>query len=88
MKSQNDLYVTLFHAYAIRQKTDLDTLSKDKKRIFTEQSLQKDTALKNTFIGITVGMLTAEELENYILESKEYNRRIITMLIERIKSQL
>lgn len=88
LKLQNDIYLTLFHAYAVRQKTDLSALGKDKKRIFIEQSLQKDVALKNTFIGITIGMFTPEELESYSLESKEFNRRIITMLMERIKSHL
>lgn len=88
LKLQNDIYVALFKAYSVRQKTDFDSLTKDKKRIFIEQSLQKDIALKNTFLGKTVGMFISEELENYILDSKEYNRRIITMLMERIKSQL
>ena len=88
LKLQNDIYMALFKAYSVRQKTDFDSLTKDKKRIFIEQSLQKDIALKNTFLVITVGMFISEELENYILDSKEYNRRIITMLMERIKSQL
>lgn len=88
LKLQNDIYLALFHAYSVRQKTDLGALGKDKKRIFIEQSLQKDSALKNTFIGITIGMFTPEELEIYSLESREYNRRIVTMLVERIKSQL
>lgn len=88
LKLQNDIYSALFEAYIIRQKTDFTALSKDKKRIFIEQSLQKDLVLKNTFIGIAVGMFTVEELEIYRVENKEFNRRIITMLMERIKSQL
>ncbi|KIA90447.1 hypothetical protein [Kaistella jeonii] len=88
LKLQNDLYLALFKAYIVRQKTDFEALSKDKKRIFIEQSLQKDIVLKNTFIGITIGMFSSEELENYILENKEYNRRIISMLTERIKSYI
>ena len=88
LKLQNDIYLALFQAYAVRQKTDLGELGKYKKRIFIEQSLQKDVALKNTFIGITIGMFTSEEFEIYLVESREFNRRIITMLMERIKSQL
>ena len=88
LKLQNDIYLSLFNAYSVRQKTDLNALSKDKKRIFIEQSLQKDLVLKNTFIGITIGMFTPEEMKTYSLENKEYNKRIITMLMERIKSQL
>ena len=87
LKLQNETYLALFQTYTVRQKTDFNALSRDKKRIFIEQSLQKDLVLKNTFIGITLGIMTMEELEIYILESKEYNRRIITMLMERIKSQ-
>ena len=87
LKLQNEIYLSLFQTYTIRQKTDFTTLSKDKKRIFIEQSLQKDMVLKNTFIGITIGMLSMEELQKYNLENKAYNRRIVTMLMERIKSQ-
>lgn len=86
LKLQNDLYLTLFNSYATRQKADYETLSGAKKRTFMEQSLQKDMVLKNTFIGITVGLFTNEELAVYITQTKDYNRRIITMLVERIKS--
>ena len=86
LKLQNAVYQTLFESYAMRQKADYETLSDGKKRTFIEQSLLKDMVLKNTFIGITIGLFTTEELAIYIKESKDYNRRIITMLIERLKS--
>ena len=86
LKLQNDLYLTLFNSYATRQKADYETLSGAKKRTFMEQSLQKDMVLKNTFIGITVGLFTNEEMAVYVTQAKDYNRRIITMLVERIKS--
>ena len=86
LKLQNDLYTTLFESYATRQKSDYETLSGAKKRTFIEQSLQKDMVLKNTFIGITIGLFTMEEIAVYATQSKDYNRRIITMLMERLKS--
>lgn len=86
LKLQNDLYSILFETYALRQKSDYDTLSASKKRTFIEQSLQKDRVLKNTFIGITIGLFTMGEMALYITQSKDYNRRIISMLIERLKS--
>lgn len=88
LKLQNDLYFSLFINYALRQKTDFSSLSISKKQIFIEQSVQKDTVLKNTFIGMTIGMFTLEELKIYESESKVFNKRIITMLIERLKSQI
>lgn len=86
LKLQNDHFVTLFESYAKRQKSDYDTLSGTKKRTFIEQSLQKDMVLKNTFIGMTIGLFTSEELAVYAAQHKDYNRRIVTMIIERLKS--
>ncbi|MBW3524587.1 glyoxalase [Chryseobacterium sp. NKUCC03_KSP] len=88
LKLQDDLYFSLFTNYALRQKADFNSLSISKKQIFIEQSIQKDAVLKNTFIGITIGMFTLEELKIYESESKVFNKRIITMLIERLKSQI
>jgi len=88
LKLQNEMYLAVFSTYASRQKTDFSLLSVEKKCSFVEQSLLKDSVLKNTFIGITIGMFTPEELEMYHADHKVFNRRIITMLIERIKSQI
>ncbi|WP_159479936.1 glyoxalase [Chryseobacterium sp. 18068] len=88
LKLQNDLYLSMFINYAMRQKADFSSLSVSKKQMFIEQSIQKDAVLKNTFIGMTIGMLTLEELKLYQSESKIFNKRIITMLIERLKSQI
>jgi len=88
LKLQNDLYWVLFINYAVRQNADFNSLSATKKSNFIEQSLQKDNVLKNTCIGMTIGMFTLPELEIYNSESKVFNKRIITMLIERLKSQI
>ena len=87
LKLQNEIYLNLFASYATRQNADYHSLTSSKKRTFIELSLQKDSVLKNTCIGITIGMFTTQELETYLMDSKSYNKRIITMLIERIKSQ-
>ena len=88
LKLQNDLYRSMFTNYALRQKADFGSLSVSKKQIFIEQSVQKDAVLKNTFIGMTIGMFTLEEMEVYQSNSKVFNKRIITMLIERLKNQI
>lgn len=88
LKLQNEIYLSLFENYAMKQISDYSNLTAERKSIFLEQSIQKDVALKNIFIGVTIGMLTAEELEKYLIESKTYNKRIHTMLIERLKSQI
>lgn len=88
LKLQNDLYWLLLTNYAVRQNSDFNSLSVAKKSNFIEQSLQKDSVLKNTFIGMTIGMFTLQEMEFYNFDSKVFNKRIITMLTERLKSQM
>lgn len=88
LKLQNDIFIQIFRDYAMRKMSDFTSLKNEQKINFTEQSLQKDIALKNTYIGITIGMLTPEEIMVYLSDSKSFNKRIITMLSERIKSQI
>ncbi|WP_336690413.1 MULTISPECIES: glyoxalase [unclassified Chryseobacterium] len=88
LKLQNDIFMQVLRDYAVRKISDFTSLKSEQKINFTEQSLQKDIALKNTFIGMTIGMLTPEEITVYLSDSKSFNKRIITMLSERIKSQI
>lgn len=88
LKLQNDIYLSLFQTYAESQNADFASLKITHKRTFVDQSLQKDNGLKNTLIGVTIGMFTLQELQTYSFQSKVYNRRIVAMIIERIKSQL
>ena len=82
------MYLSLFINYAIHQNADFNLLSTAKKNLLIEKSLQNDLVLKNTFIGMTIGMFTLEEVEIYNSETKVFNKRIITMLTERLKSQI
>lgn len=88
LKLQNDIFIQIFRDYAVRKISEFTSLKNEQKINFTEQSLQKDIALKNTYLGMTIGMLTPEEITVYLSDSKSFNKRIITMLSERIKSQI
>ena len=88
LKLQNEIFLMLFGDYAMRKTSDFKTLKEEQKLNFIDQSLQKDNALRNTFIGMTIGMLTPEEMKIYLSDTKALNKRIITMLSERIKSQV
>jgi len=88
LKLQNDIYSLIFKDYAFRKAFDFDSFEKEQKLNFIDQSLQKDNALRNTLIGITIGMLTSEEIKIYLSDSKSLNKRIIAMLSERLKSQI
>ncbi|WP_449386824.1 hypothetical protein [Chryseobacterium lineare] len=72
MKLQNEIYLLLFNDYASRKISDFTSLTTDKKLNFIEQSLQKDNVLRNTFIGMTIGMLTSDEMKIYLSDTKPY----------------
>lgn len=88
LKLQNEIYLMLFQDYAVSKISDFNSLTTEKKLSFIDQSLRKDHALRNIFIGMTIGMFTAEEMKTYIPDKNIFNKRIITMIIERLKSQM
>lgn len=88
LKLQNEIFLMLFQDYAGSKIPDFNSLTTDKKINFIEQSLRKDHALRNIFIGMTIGMFTADEMKTYIPDKNVFHKRIITMLTERLKSQM
>ena len=85
LKFQNDAFVSYFKAQigdAILPQKPV-TLE-----AFIKTRLQKDLALRNTCLGLTIGLLTAEELPFYFQHKTELNKRIIQMLCQRLIDQL
>lgn len=88
LKFQNDLLIELFIVYATKNKNVFFSLSIEKKKIYIEKATTSDIAFRNQLIGIIVGLFSVEEYLEYAKNSSNLNKRIITMLIERWKSQL
>jgi hypothetical protein len=87
LKLQNDLLLGLFKNHITESKIIYYSLSPENKVLFIENSLQKNIVLKNKLIGVTL-MLTIEELAVYSADANLYNKRIMSLLIERIRSQI
>ena len=88
LKFQNDLILKIFIEYCIKQKCVFFKLSVNKKLEYIEHSLQRDMKFREFYKGIVIGLFNAESFEEYSKNSSNLNRRIITMLIERLKSQI
>lgn len=88
LKFQNDLLIELFIVYATKNKNVFFSLSIEKKNIYIEKATTSDIAFRNQLIGVVVGLFSVEEYLEYAKNSSNLNKRIITMLIERWKSQL
>ncbi|MSP85323.1 MAG: glyoxalase [Flavobacteriaceae bacterium] len=88
LKLQNDIFFEIFNNYILKSKANFETFTIDKKLQFIESSIQNDMKFRSLLIGIVIGLFTIDEYLFYSNNSTNLNKRIITMLIERIKSQL
>ncbi len=61
--------------------------SNAEKRALISEFLQKNTKLKATLLGLTIGMFHQSEFETYLLHKKAIDKRIIEMIITRFLSE-
>ena len=88
LKFQNDILIQHFIAYAASKKKDIIQMSKPKQIEFINLSLSHDQKLKQFFLGMIIGLFSSAEYHTYLQDQKEINKRITTMLSERIRDQL
>jgi hypothetical protein len=56
------------------------------KLLFVNKSIKQDITLKNSMVGMVIGLFTLEEIEFYQENDGEVSRRISTMLVQRLQS--
>lgn len=88
LKLQNDLIIVVFSDYIIKQKGVFYTLSTEKKLAYIETVIQRDVKFRNVLKGIILGIFTIVEYKEYLKNSSNLNKRMMTMLIERLQSNL
>lgn len=86
LKLQHDLFVTLFRSYLQKRKQKFDQMSVEDRALYVDTTLKTDQRFKQFLLGSVVGLFTNEELNAYLAHENELNRRIMTMLTERLKS--
>ena len=88
LKIQNDLLIGVFRNYISKYKGDFFSYQIDKKLHYIENAIQKDIKFRNSIKGIVIGLFTLEEYAAYIQNSSNLNKRMMSMVIERLKSQV
>ena len=88
LKLQNDLFIEVLKNYIIKSKSDFIHFPVEKKLQFIENSIQRDIKFRNSLKGIAIGLFTSGEYLAYIQNSSALNKRMMSMLIERLKSQV
>lgn len=88
LKLQNDLFVASFKNYVSKYKNDFYSQTLDKKLSQIENAIQKDIKYRNALKGMVIGLFSIDEYLQYVKNSSSINKRMISMLIERLKSQI
>jgi len=84
LKLQHDLILLLFISFCDKQKIDI---YKDGKKFnsIINTHIKKNMVLKNQYLGLIIGQFTADEFKVYLENKSEFNKRIITMIVQRLK---
>ncbi len=88
LKLQNQLIISLINNYLSENKIEVKNLTDNKKKERIDEIVKGNLQLKTLLTGIVIGNFTDDEIEFYFLNKKEVIKRTITMLLERINSQL
>ncbi|MFO7672856.1 MAG: glyoxalase [Lutibacter sp.] len=88
IKMKHELLIAYFNHYLSIQKFDFQDFSDLKKIESIEHAFSKGSQLRNEIKGMIIGHFTLDEFAIYKNFIKESNKRILTMVKERILSTL
>ena len=88
LKLQNSLLIRIYRQYIDKRKGVFYTLPENKQKIYLRDSLQRDLKFRNFLIGIVCGHFTLEEWEIYQSAETELRKRLLTLLVQRLESQI
>ena len=92
LKFQNPIVLQLFRNFIDKRfrkkKNTFGGMDISDQNIFINNALKTDVRLKNIFLGIVIGHFAIEELAFYEANNNEINRRITSLLIQRLQSQI
>ena len=86
IKLQHNLLLSYFEHYMKQNKVNLKELNSEEKKTLTHQFFKTDNRLKIEMRGLIIGLLTLDELEEYLKLSPNLNKRINNMIEQRINS--
>ena len=88
IKMQNHLLTVVFRNYIAKRKNVFYDLSLPKQLDYIEHAIQKDMKFRNSVKGMIIGQFTVEEYELYIKNSSALNKRMMSIVKERLVSNI
>ncbi|MFB0943081.1 MAG: glyoxalase [Patiriisocius sp.] len=87
-KLQNDLLVLVFKNYITKHKNVYYNLTIEKRLQYIDNALNKNIKFSNSLKGMFIGQFTTEEYQRYTADTSAFNKRIINLTKERLKSNI
>ncbi|MCX2680030.1 glyoxalase [Galbibacter sp. EGI 63066] len=88
IKLQKDLLLEAFRNYANKHKGVFFELELEKKFQYIENAIQKDIKFRNSLKGMVIGQFTVDEYLTYIENSSALNKRMMSIVIEKLKDRV
>ena len=88
LKLQNEIIFALINNFLAEHKVVVKNLTDNKKIERLHDIFKNNIQQKQLLFGVVIGHFTHEEILFYNQNKKEVTKRIITMLLERVCSQL
>lgn len=86
IKLQHPLLVEYFKEYLLVKKCKFADLSESKRVAFIKAAFLRDNSFKAELKGLIIGQFTVEEFSLYNKYKSDFNKRILTMIEQRILS--
>ena len=86
IKMQHSLLVKYFRSYLLAKRCRFDSLTELKQLDFIYAAFKKDISFKSEIKGMILGHFTIVEFEIYSSNKSDFNKRILTMIQQRIQS--
>ena len=88
IKFQNDLLIAVFLQFCTKYKNVFFDLSTEKKILYIESSIIKDSKLKSSFRDLIIGLFSVEEYSEYLKNASALNKRMTGIIKERLISHV
>jgi hypothetical protein len=86
IKMQHDLILAFFQNYLLTKKLPFINMDLSQKRDLIRKIFQNDARFKTELRGMIIGQFTTEEYNAYLEISRDANKRLVSMIEERILS--
>ena len=86
LKLQHTLLAGLFSGYIHKRKDPYFLLTKSARLVWIAHSVRTDLKFRNILVGAVIGQFTENELVNYLANEPENQRRIVSLLVQRLQS--